>query len=175
MKPETNGRRVDLRRWTKCAGRKNQETFNAGAMLNEDGQQSVITRARARRHAIRDLALQHHGRIGERVAAAGQVDELEQDWRRDVVRKVPGDPYRVPGSGFRVPRSWFVHFEEIAFDDRDVGRDGLPQAGGEIAIDFVRDHGPRACGERTRQRAAARADLDERLVRAWIDEAHDLV
>ncbi len=65
--------------------------------------------------------------------------------------------------------------EKVAADDGQIADAGVAQGCGKVAVDLVRDDRPRARGERPRQRSAARADLDEGVVRPWVDLADDLL
>ena len=171
MKPQTNEGRVNLRRRTERPGRQAEEALDRRVAADQHGQDAVPAGARDSRQSIRDFVLQHHGCVAERQAGAKPVDELEQNWRRDVVWEIAHDAQRSGRAlGNRPGR-----VEEIAFDDPHVGRGGRFEIRGEIAVDFERNHRLRESRQRTRQRAAPGPDLEKRLVRFRINRAQEFL
>ena len=171
MKPQTNEGRVNLRRRTERAGRQAEKALDRRVAANQHGQDAVLAGARDSRQSIRDFVLQHHGCVAERQAGAKPVEELEQNWRRDVVWEIAYDAQRSGRAlGNRPGR-----VEKIAFDDPHIGRDSRLEIRGEIAVDFERNHRLRASRQRTRQRAAPGPDLEKRLVRFGIDRTQEFL
>src|SRR6185503_13060847 len=105
-----------------------------------------------------------------RSAKVGSLDQLEQDWRRDVVRKVTGDP-----NGTWLKDSGQVQRQKVSDDDLDVRRELRFERGREVTIDFdggqVRDAG----GQPERQRPGPGADLQKTIPGLGSDCLHELV
>ena len=172
-----------LGRRESAGGRRADWTFGGGR--NAPGG-SVSTRStsarwpiRTRQHAV-VAACRARPPAGRRPPAAASasrrraarpsscsVEQLEQDRRGDVVGQVAGD-----ANG----RSALARREQLG--DREIDARGnrprrpctfggarVAKRGREIAIDLDGDDRAGARGQRARQRAAARADLEERLVR----------
>src|SRR5437867_12803094 len=146
-------------------------------MTNQHGKDTVVLRAGLGEQTVGDLALKHYGRVDEGQAGVMERNQLEQNRRRDVVREIPRRPnpvaavptIRDQGSGIS------GGFEKIAVDNRDVGHRRGAKVCGEITVDFVRKHGFRARGQRARQGAAARSNLEKKIVRLWIDGMNNFV
>ena len=66
-------------------------------MPDQDAQHAVFLGAAHRGQPIGDLALQHHHRVGQRKPFVDEVDQLEQDWRGDVIGQVARDSEPGPG------------------------------------------------------------------------------
>ena len=81
----------DLRRRREGAGRQVEQPRDRRVDAEQDRQHAVVLGAGPRDQPVRDLALQHHRRVGEEPVPPVQVDQAEQDRRREVVRQVADD------------------------------------------------------------------------------------
>ena len=66
VKPQPDERRQHLRRRTERARRELQDRLDARRMADQDAEDAVLAAAGPGHQAVGDLALQHHGRVGER-------------------------------------------------------------------------------------------------------------
>ena len=108
-------RGLDARRRTKCARWNAQRNFGLGVELAECREIAIFTAAGARRDAFSDFQLNYDV---NRENLAGIIEQMAQDWRRDVVGQVALDP--------KIAREKFlkINSEDVRGNNLDV----LPSA-----------------------------------------------
>src|SRR5690606_32030927 len=113
-------------------------------------------------------------------------EHAEENGRGDVVGQVAHDPVppalrpaAEPRSVGRVLRleaakhGENVGLEHVAGHDGDVARHLFGKLGDQVAVDLDGEDGSARGGQRQRQRAASRPDLEKHVSRLWIDGLHD--
>ncbi len=136
--------------------------------MNRQG--AISIGARRCDEAIGHFLLQHQRRIPQHPPIVGVVEQLEQDWGGDVVGKVADHAYGLLGIAEQIGE---IDVEEIRANEFDV-RDSRGKSCREIAIDLDGEEALHSGGQRHGQRAAARSDLEERLVWACVESVNEL-
>ena len=126
------------------------------------GQGAVAVSPGRRHQPVGDLLLQHHRCVQKLPALVCMAQEAKQYRRRDVVRKVPN---HAQWSRFIPQQRGEVDLQEIRDDEVNVVRYAGGQCRGQVPVDFDGNDPADAWGQRARQCAMTRSDLEERFIR----------
>lgn len=171
-KSQAHHGRSDLWRRSEGARGQRQQSFDICRQGGLQGQGAVAVSTGSRHQPVGDLLLQHHRCVKKLPSLVGMAQKAKEYRRRDVVRKIPGDPH---GARFIPQQPGDIDVEEIRGDEVNVVRYACGQRRGQVAVDFDGDDTPDTRGERARQCATTRANLEERLVRRRGDDLNQLV
>src|SRR5262245_16279322 len=89
------------------------------------------------------------------------MQQLEQDGGRNVVGEIT---HNADGKSLVAEQIVNVHIEEVAFDDTHCGRQLLAEVRSEVPVDFYGHDALNAARQGSRERAPARANLQEHVV-----------
>ena len=168
--PQADDRGRDFRGRTERPRGEREQPLDVSRQCRLNGQRPILAASWSRGEAIGHLALEHEGRVAQPTPARRGLEQPEQDWRRDVVRKVADDTHR---TRFSAKQFFEVEFQEIGEDHVHVRRRPGAERRGEVAIDFNRNDAADTGGERVGKGASSRADLEDRVVRVELQQRRE--
>ena len=154
------------------SGRQGEEFLDAGVELRGGGKKSVVAGAGLGGDAISYFALYQND---DGLKIFGVVEQAQQNFGGDVVRKIADDLHRlgrnsIPGRrrpGFGPNKESKSIGENVSLDDLDVGEHAEAEAKlrGQHAVEFYGDEAADAPGQQGSENASSGADFEHGILR----------